>query len=65
MLSIEDDGRGFDTHHEKGMGLLGIQERVSYLNGRFVVDSAPGRGTVLKITLPLASAPAETAAPLA
>ena len=28
MLAIEDDGKGFDAQQEKGMGLLGMQERV-------------------------------------
>jgi signal transduction histidine kinase len=35
------------------MGLLGIQERVTHLGGTFAVDSAPGRGTALRVTLPL------------
>ena len=54
MLSIQDDGKGFQPHQERGMGLVGIQERVSYLGGRFEVDSAPGRGATLNIMLPLA-----------
>ena len=32
-----DDGKGFDASHEKGMGLLGIEERVSHLGGAFAV----------------------------
>ena len=51
--AIEDDGKGFDAQQERGMGLLGIQERVGYLGGKFEVESAPGKGTTLKITLPL------------
>ena len=53
-LSVEDDGKGFDAREERGMGLLGMQERVSYLGGSLTVDSAPGRGTVLRVALPLA-----------
>ncbi len=52
-LAIEDDGKGFDAQQGRGMGLLGIQERVGYLGGRFEVESAPGKGTSLKVTLPL------------
>jgi len=52
-LSVEDDGKGFDAREGRGMGLLGIEERVSYLGGRLVVESAPGRGTLLRVTLPL------------
>jgi signal transduction histidine kinase len=56
LLSIEDDGKGFRAQHERGMGLLGIQERVSHLGGSFSVDSEPGRGAVLKVMLPLPTA---------
>jgi signal transduction histidine kinase len=52
-LAIEDDGKGFDAQQGRGMGLLGMQERVGYLGGRFEVESAPGKGTSLKVTLPL------------
>jgi signal transduction histidine kinase len=52
-LAIEDDGKGFDAQQVRGMGLLGIQERVGTFGGRFEVESAPGKGTTLKITLPL------------
>jgi signal transduction histidine kinase len=52
-LAIEDDGQGFTPRKERGMGLLGIQERVSHLGGAFAVDSVPGRGTALKVMLPL------------
>jgi signal transduction histidine kinase len=53
LLAVEDDGRGFNTQREKGMGLLGMQERVSYLGGTFDVRSQPGRGTTLAVSLPL------------
>ena len=52
-LSIQDDGQGFDTAQMKGLGLLGIQERVTHLGGVCRVHSAPGRGTVLAVELPL------------
>ncbi len=52
LLSVEDDGKGFDPH-ARGMGLLGIGERVSNLGGRFEIHTAPGRGTSLQIVLPL------------
>ena len=53
-LNIEDDGQGFDIEHTKGLGLVGIQERVSRLGGTFDVQSRPGRGTTLSIELPFA-----------
>lgn len=54
LLAIQDDGKGFDAQQERGMGLLGIQERVSHLGGTFSVESLPGRGAILSIFLPLA-----------
>jgi signal transduction histidine kinase len=51
-LTIEDDGRGFHPHLQRGMGLLGMEERVTHLNGTFAVDSHPGQGTELRIELP-------------
>jgi signal transduction histidine kinase len=53
QLSIRDDGRGFDPQREKGMGLLGIQERVARLGGRFTIDSRAGEGTEIRIELPV------------
>lgn len=51
-LSIEDDGQGFDSKQVRGLGLLGIQERVTQLGGKFTVNSAPGIGTTLVVELP-------------
>ncbi|MBI4890151.1 MAG: sensor histidine kinase [Acidobacteria bacterium] len=52
-ILVRDDGRGFDPLRTKGIGLLGMQERVSQLGGDFDVESAPGRGTILRVQLPL------------
>lgn len=51
-LSIQDNGRGFRTKNERGMGLLGMEERVSHLGGTFAVDSKPGEGAILRVVLP-------------
>jgi signal transduction histidine kinase len=53
-LRVQDDGTGFDAERIRGLGLLGMEERVHHLGGSFAVDSQPGRGTTLKIELPLA-----------
>ncbi len=53
-LAIEDDGKGFQPARQKGMGLLGMQERVTHLGGAFAIESAPSHGTVLRVVLPLA-----------
>jgi signal transduction histidine kinase len=52
-LTIEDDGSGFDPQRHKGLGLLGMEERATTLGGALTVQSAPGQGTVLSLTLPL------------
>jgi signal transduction histidine kinase len=52
-LSIQDDGQGFDARQTKGLGLLGIEERVARLGGKCEVHSEPGEGTILAVELPL------------
>jgi signal transduction histidine kinase len=37
----------------RGLGLLGIQERLGALGGTFQITSAPGQGTTLQITVPV------------
>ncbi len=51
-LTIQDDGKGFDAAHSKGMGLLGIEERAAQLGGHSVVHSGDGMGTVITVHLP-------------
>jgi signal transduction histidine kinase len=55
LLTIEDDGKGFDVHRVRGLGLIGMSERVTHLSGTFEVESREGRGTLLRIELPLGS----------
>jgi len=57
-VSIEDDGKGFESSRVRGLGLVGMKERVSQLGGELKVDSGPARGTRLQVDLPLPSAPA-------
>jgi signal transduction histidine kinase len=51
---IQDDGGGFDPILEKGMGILGMEERVKKLGGTFRIDSEKGGGTIVSVLLPLA-----------
>jgi signal transduction histidine kinase len=53
LLSIQDDGKGFDVRHTRGLGLVGMEERVRHLGGVFVIQSKPGQGTHLRVDLPL------------
>ncbi len=50
-LEIEDNGRGFEPR-EKGLGILGMEERVRHRNGTFQIRSEPGQGTTLLVHLP-------------
>jgi signal transduction histidine kinase len=50
-LEISDDGAGGAS--PDGSGLLGMRDRVVTLGGRLEVDSPPGRGTRIAVTLPL------------
>jgi signal transduction histidine kinase len=52
-LTIEDDGKGFDPKRTKGMGLLGMEERVKQLGGRLEVHSEPAKGTTIRVSIPI------------
>lgn len=53
IASVRDDGRGFDTLvTTRGLGLMGMSERVRALQGRMSVASEPGAGTVISLELP-------------
>ena len=51
-FSIQDDGRGFDVAQSKGLGLIGIEERVARLGGRVQIRSAASGGATLSVELP-------------
>jgi signal transduction histidine kinase len=53
-LTITDDGCGFETSAQHdGMGLNSMQERADSQNGTFTIESEPGRGTRISVTLPM------------
>jgi signal transduction histidine kinase len=52
-VEVSDDGQGFDPQRTRGLGILGMEERVKRLGGQLTVKSAPGRGTVVRAELPL------------
>jgi signal transduction histidine kinase len=57
-LRVADDGAGFDRRAKPGrggLGLLGISERVRELGGEITIDSAPGKGTEIKLRIPVAA----------
>jgi signal transduction histidine kinase len=53
-VCVADDGRGFDPVHEKrkGLGLIGMEERVRELGGQLYISSFPGKGASVEIFLP-------------
>lgn len=54
IISIQDNGQGFDKSKNKGgIGLMNIESRVKGMNGHLTVDSAPDKGTFMTIKLPL------------
>jgi signal transduction histidine kinase len=55
-LTVVDDGVGFDQSrlpHASGLGLIGMEERVRELGGTAVVQSSPGHGTSVRVTIPV------------
>ncbi|MEN3942478.1 GAF domain-containing protein [Prosthecobacter sp. SYSU 5D2] len=57
-LELRDDGCGFDLAAKSdGFGLLGIRERVEAMGGELALNSGPGHGTVLCISLPVSKLP--------
>lgn len=63
-IDVEDDGMGFDPAsvapspgNPRGLGLLGLRERIELVGGRIQIESAPGRGTLVAIRVPIPEAP--------
>ncbi len=62
-LEIRDNGVGFEIGNpagrspNDGIGLMGMRERAGHLNGTLEVQSAPGKGTVINVRIPLKQAP--------
>jgi Signal transduction histidine kinase len=53
---VEDNGIGFDSKSidkKNSFGLLGIKERLAVLGGELIIDSYPGKGTKIFITVKL------------
>lgn len=61
VLIVRDNGRGMpQPAHPQSLGLLGIRERAQLLGGSVVIDSSPGDGTAITVTLPLTETEPET-----
>lgn len=58
VVEIVDDGRGFDlgvalAQTGQSLGLFGMHERAGYVQGELSLESGPGRGTRVRVNLPL------------
>jgi signal transduction histidine kinase/PAS domain-containing protein len=63
-IMVEDDGIGFNMEHiavssddMRGMGLMGMTERVELMGGQFQISSAPGQGTQVLMHVPIEGNP--------
>jgi two-component system, NarL family, sensor histidine kinase DegS len=61
VITVKDEGHGFDlklvegrnVNIESGRGFFNMYERTEYVNGTLVIDSTPGKGTVVTLTVPV------------
>jgi len=56
VLEVRDDGCGFDANEATALasshfGLLGLRERANKLQGRLQIESQPGKGTLVSVTV--------------
>ncbi len=57
-LAVADDGRGFAfDESEGGLGIAGMRERALLIGGELTIESRPGRGTTVRLTVPGESVP--------
>ena len=57
-LTVKDSGAGFDleaAREGRGLGLISMEERLKLLNGTFLIDSQPEKGTIIHVSVPLGS----------
>jgi two-component system, NarL family, sensor kinase len=69
VMEVEDWGRGFTPEHlivaesgALGVGIVGMHERVEHLGGELMISSQPGKGTIIRLVLPLAAGAMTSAA---
>jgi signal transduction histidine kinase len=56
ILKISDDGKGItqsEIQSKNSLGLIGMRERVTFLNGNLEIEGKKGKGTTVNVTLPL------------
>lgn len=61
IITVKDEGKGFDTkiaearssNMESGRGFFNMYERTEYVNGNLEIQSEPGQGTTVRLTVPV------------
>jgi len=59
VVDVSDNGKGFDSSRENGefdaghLGIRSIKERAKILKGNIVIDSKPGKGTTVRLVVPI------------
>jgi two-component system, NarL family, sensor histidine kinase DegS len=64
IITVKDEGKGFDAklvearsmNIESGRGFFNMYERTEYINGSLMIDSQPGKGTTVRLTVPVRTA---------
>lgn len=64
MITVKDEGKGFDpklaearsSNLESGRGFFNMYERTEYVNGSLEIQSEPGQGTTVRLTVPVRNA---------
>ena len=57
VLRVSDDGVGLDPLRPEGIGLTCVRERVLALDGTLEITSAPSKGTVIEVSIPVRTSP--------
>ena len=56
LMEVLDNGQGFfigDIERKKTLGILGMKERIAIIKGEYDIQSSPGKGTRVKVSIPL------------
>jgi signal transduction histidine kinase len=52
-LAVRDDGCGFDAGRPRGLGLIGLSDRLATVGGTLAITSGTGRGTTVRVLIPV------------
>ena len=53
VAEVADEGRGFKAGTAAGVGLRSMQERANSLGGELTIESEPGKGTRVRVQMPM------------